>query len=246
MTTDINKYTPLRTIVSYAMDELDMSEAEDDKGWLFGLRALVDMHFDIAAEPLTVRLPKNGNQTVTLPAGYLSWSKIGILNNNGETNTLKINNSLTKWRDNNPNRLSLLTADINDSAVDLAGRPFFFNYFYEGNYYNLYGAPPGLVQYGSCRVDEKNGVIVLEPDFQYDHVLLEHISSPERNKDDYMVETALQEAIIAFIKWKFKRGTDLEYYAEVTKGRRRLVGKKVTLQGINQVIRESETFKLRS
>lgn len=242
---DLYKYTPLRTIVSFAMDEMDMSGAEDDKGWLFGLRGLDELHIDISAEPLTIRIPLNANKTASLPPGYRSWTKIGILNQNGETSTLKINNALTKWRDNNPNRLSDLTADINDGAADLSGRPFFFNYFYEGDYYNLYGAPPGLIQYGECRVDETNGVIILDPDFQYDHVLLEHISSPERN-DDYMVETSLREAIIAFIKAKFKQGTMQEFYGEVIKARRRLPGKKVTLQGINQVIRESETFKLRS
>ena len=245
MTSDIQRYTPLRTIVSYAMDELDMSVAEDDKGWLLGLRALTDLHMDISAEPITYRIPINANKTATIPPGSLSWTKIGIMDAHGQTSTLNINNALTKWRDNNPNRIDLLTPDVNDATANLAARPFFYNYFFDGNYYQLYGTPPGLIQYGSCRVDEDNGVVVLEPEFQYDHILYECISSPQRN-DDYMVETVLQEAIIAFIKWKFKRGTDLEYYAEARKARRRLPGKKVTLQGINQVIRESDTFKLRS
>lgn len=244
MSSDLNKYTPLRTIVSFAMDEMDLSGAEDDKGWLFGLRALDELHIDISAEPLTVRIQLNDNKTANIPNGYRSWTKIGILNQNGETSTLKINNALTRWRDNNPNRLADLTADINDGAADLSGRPFFCNYLYQGDYYNLYGAGGGLIQYGECRVDEANGVVILDPNFQYDHILFEHISSPQRN-DDYMVETILREAVITFIKVKFKQATMQEFYAEVIKARRRLPGKKVILQSVNQILRESCTFKLR-
>jgi hypothetical protein len=60
------------------------------------------------------------------------------------------------------------------------------------------------------------------------------------------VPTCLQEAIISFCKWKLKLGSREEYYGAVVAGRRRLPKKKVNLQTINQVIRESDGLKLRS
>jgi hypothetical protein len=245
MSSDIGKYTPLKTIVSYCMDANNMSEGDQDKIWLIGLRALVDLNQSIAAEPKTVRLPKNGNQTVTIPADCISWSKIGLLNADGEMVTLRINNGLTTFRDDNPNRLENLTPNINNSISALAGANIFLNYYYNNNYCNLFGLGNGLIQYGDCRVDEANQVIVLNPEFRYDNIMLEYISSPQKD-DEYKVLTVLQEAIIAFIEWKLKLAPRELYYAAATVARRSLPGKKVTLQQINQVIRESQSMKLRS
>jgi len=57
---------------------------------------------------------------------------------------------------------------------------------------------------------------------------------------------ALQEAIIAFIAWKTNLASRDEYIAEKINARRRMPPKKVTLQTINQVIREPNAMKLRS
>lgn len=241
----IGKYIPLKMVTAFFSDETDKSEGDQDRFWLLGLRALIELNYEIAAEPITFRLPLNGNFTVNFPVGCLSWTKIGILNNSGEISVLKINNGLTKWRDNNPNRLELLTPDINDSVSTLVNSPFWFNYYYNGNYCNLFGAGNGLVTYGSCTVDDANELVVLPFDFQYDHIMFEGIFSPQR-QEDYMVPLALNEAIIAFIKWKLKLGTVDDYTREVLKARRRMPKKKVTLQSINQVVRESNGMKLRS
>lgn len=241
----IGKYIPLKTVVAYFSDQYDKSEGDQDRFWILGLRALIELNYEISAEPKTVRLPINWNKTVNFPIDYLSWSKIGLLNSAGEVSTLKINNGLTTYKDTNPNRIDYMTPNINDSTSSMVNAPFFFNYWYNDGYYNLFGSDNGLVQYGECTVDEANQLVVLPIDFRYDNILFEYISSPERD-DDYRVPLALQEAIIAFIAWKLKLDTAQNYYGEVTKARRRLPGKKVTLQTINQVIRESNGMKLRS
>lgn len=245
MATDIGRYVPLKTIVSYACDELDKSIGDFDKMWLLAFRGLVKSGFSVAFEPKTVRLPISGNKTVAFPNDYLSWTKIGILNANGEISTLKINTGLTTYRDANPNRLQQLTPDINDNINGILNAPFYYNYYYNGGYNTLYGVGTGLQQFGECTVDEVNGLIVLSPYYQYQDVMLEYLSSPEKD-DDYQVPTVLQETIIAFIKWKLKLGDANSYYAELTEARRSLPKKKVTLQGISQVIRESEAQKVRS
>lgn len=243
---ELGKYVPLKTVVAYALDELGSSYDKFDKFWILGLRALVEANFDISAEPKTVRIPLNANKTANIPADCLSWTKIGLLDKGGKISTLKINTGLTTWMDTNPNRVSKLQASqINDNVGVLAGAPLYLNYYQNGTYGNYYGTGNGLIQHGECRVDDKNQVIIFHPEFRYDSVLFEYISSPEKD-DDYQVELALQEAIIAFIKWKMKMGERAEYYAALTSGRRRLANKRVTLQRIAQVLREDGGMKLQS
>jgi hypothetical protein len=241
--TDIIQYIPLKQVVSYTLDETEHSMGSFDRYWVLAFRALVDMLFDVTAEPLTVRLPVSGNKTVPFPSDYLSWIKIGILNENGEISTLAINNSLTTYKDTNPNRIEKLTSNISDNFPLLLGNPFYLNYYYNGMYQPLFGVGGGLIQYGSCRVDDANNLIVLPPDFRYDSIMLEYISSPEKN-GDYQIPIVCQEAVIAFIKWKSKTGTREEYIAEKINARRRMPKKKVHLQQFNQIIRESTGQKL--
>lgn len=241
----LSQYVPLRTVVQYYIDEKKHSDGDQDMFWILGMRGLTELNFDIAAQPKTVRLPLLGNKTVPFPADLLSWTKIGLLNSHGEVVTLKINNGLTTFRDNNPNRLELLTPNVNDSIGSLAYAPFYLNYYYNNGYYNLFGVGGGLIQYGECSVDEKNRVILMPATFKYENIILEYISSPERD-EDFLVPLALQEAIIAFIAWKTKMGTYDEYIGAKTNARRRMPGKKVTLQSINQVLREPNAQKLRS
>jgi hypothetical protein len=177
---DIQQYTPLKTIIAYLIDELDKSSGDFDRCWLLGLRCLTELTFDVSGETITVRLPLLGNKTVPFPADYLSWSKIGILNNNGEVNTLKINNSLTTFRDNNPNRLDKLTPDITDTIGNQALVPFYSNFYYGGGCYQLFGLGNGIITYGEVKVDEKNRVFIFPPDFRFDSIILEYISSPEK------------------------------------------------------------------
>lgn len=245
MSTDISPYTSLKSAVAMALDEEEKSISSFDRCWILGLRGLVKLTFSISGQPETVRLPVSGNKTVSFPAGLLSWSKIGIMDDNGQINTLKINNALTTFRDNNHNRLNQLTSDINTSIGSLALVPYYANFYYGGNCYNLFGVGNGVITYGDCKVDEKNRVIILEPNFRYGSILVEGIMCPEKD-NDYQIPTCLQEAVIMFIRWKLKLAKREEFYAEATEARRSLPKKKVILQTLNQVLRESDSMKLRS
>lgn len=245
MSSDISTHTSLKRIVSMALDEEVKSIADFDRCWIFGLRGLVKVTLSFAGQPQTVRLPVLPNKTVPFPAGLWSWSKIGLVDDNGQINTLKINNALTTFRDNNPNRLSDLTPDVNTSIGSLILVPYYANFYYGGNAYNLFGVGNGIITYGECRVDEENRVIILNPNFKYDSILVEGIMCPEK-ENDYQVFTCLQEAIITFIRWKLKLAKREEFYAEAVEARRSMPKKKVILQTLNQVIRESDGMKLRS
>lgn len=242
--TDLQQYTPLKTIVSYFLDENQKSMGDFDSAWIMSFRALADLGFDISFEPETFRLPINGNMTATLPAGYIKWTKIGVINASGEVSVLKINTSLTKWRDTNPNRLTAISPDIPDvDASSFFPSPFFYNYYFGSVYSPYFGIGNGLITNGDCVVDEKNKIIVMQPGYNFPDVLVECIVSPQSN-GDYQIQTVCQESVIAFISWKMKIGSEQDYYSRKIEARRRL--KPVTLQDINQAIRENQKYALKA
>lgn len=243
---ELSRYTKMKTVVSFFLDEYDKTIADFDKAWKFSFRGMVVMGYAASWEPLTVRLPVNGNLTVTIPSDKMMWSKIGVMNNNGEISALKINPQLSTFRDNNPQRLEDITPDVNN-VLGLSNLPYFVNYYGGNGYYNapLFGLGNGLIQYSECRVDEKNNVIVLPPSYPFPDIMLEYISCPEKN-DDYQIETCLQEALIAFIAWKFKLNSEQNFYARFTEGRRSLPNKRVTLQELNQAIRQNHGYKIKN
>jgi hypothetical protein len=241
---DIAKYTSLKTVVAYFVDETGKSMGDFDKYWILAFRGLLKIGFNISFEPKTVRLPIEANQTAILPADYISWTKIGVLNSNYEVSTLKVNNSLTKLKSERPDRLNFMTPDVGIiNQLNFAGYPFYVNYWYNGTYTPLFGAGNGLIQYGEVTVDETNRVIIMSNSFAFPDLILEYISAPMMDSD-YQVETVCQEALIAFLKWKTKLAPREEFYAELTEARRSL--KPIRLQEINQAIRETNGMKLKA
>lgn len=244
--TEIGKYTPLMTIVSMYLDQYQKSPSDRDRIWVLAFRALYNLHFNIAAEPKTVRLDVLPNKTVPFPPDLISWTKIGVQNSEGKICSIKVNSALTNWKSESPNRLDSLAQSQVETFNYLTNHVgMFFNYYGDDNYGNLFGIGNTLIQYGECSVDEKNNVIILAPNFPYSSILVEYISSPQKD-GDYKVLTVLQEAIIAFIEWKTLKGSRENYYAAAVEARRAIGKNRVTLQGINQLIRENNGMFLRS
>lgn len=245
MASDILRYVPMKQIVSYWLDQNDKSEGDFDRAWVMAFRGLIKIGYAIAFQPTTFRLPVNtDNMTVPLPAGYLYWTKLGVINGSGEVCTLKINTSLTTWRDTNPNRLTNISPDVPDLDVSMyLQSPFFYNYYFGSVYSPYFGIGGGLVQYSDVKVDEVNQVIVLDPQYGFPDILIECVVSPQKN-GDYQIQTCCQEAIISFLDWKFKLGTRQDFYLELIEARRSL--KPITLQEIQQAIRENNKYSLKA
>ena len=70
-----------------------------------------------------------------------------------------------------PQRDPIITAKSVASLDRLSGGRFIF------------GIGGGLIQYGSCRVDEENRVVILDEHFKYEQIIFECIVSPEKNGD---------------------------------------------------------------
>jgi hypothetical protein len=240
----MDRFVPLKEIVAMALDQFGKSIKDFDKCWVMAFRALRAMEQSVAALPKSMRLPVLDNKTVELPSDYNGWSKIGVLNSNGEVVSLRINNALTVFRDNNPNRLTQVAGEIGSNG-DVITPGLYFNYLDNGVNVHLFGVGGGLVVAGECRVDEKHNVIILPEDFAYSDIILEYISLPEMD-GDYHIEGCLQEPVIEFIGWKLKLSTEQSFYARVIEGRRSLQNNRVTLQSIHQVLRETAGQYLKS
>lgn len=249
----IERNIRLSDVVNFYISESNQTSAQFLRLWTLAFRGLVDMGFNTMWQPKTIRIKLNDNKTADLPADYMNWVKVGVFNSYGEIATLTVNNNLSTYKDLHHNRLTDIAADVTTPDM-LAGSPFYFNYFFDGNYQTLFGVPAGLITPGSCRIDEKNEVILFDPNFQYDYVVMEYISSPQED-DDFSIDVRFQEPMISWLRWKDvqsskvvgvgeKRDRKKDYYADLKKSKK--FQKPFRLQEAEQVIRENSNLKLKA
>jgi hypothetical protein len=87
------------------------------------------------------------------------------------------------------------------SSLYDASSPVFYNYWTDDTVGNLYGVPSGSVSVGEFKIDHQHGIILLNPDFAYDSLVLEYTASPKEG-EDYYVPVQFKEAVIAYLRWK--------------------------------------------
>jgi len=188
--------------VTAYLDESEQSVHKYFKCWQLAFRAMTELGLDAFYLVKSIRIPLNANLTATLPADYLSYSKVGVLNEQGEIITLGVNNKLTVAFDLSPNRLeqtqdATIPTQINQLGV------WWYNYWNGFAYGPVYGLPSGSPFIGSFKIDEANGVIVLSENFPYHYVMLEYTASPIEG-GEYYVPIQFKEAVIAYLRWKDK------------------------------------------
>jgi hypothetical protein len=201
----------LREIVSnfiYSQDSSIHSFARIYELAKFGFKT--EFNLDIRSTIKTVLLTINPNKSVQLPDDYISYNKIGIVNADGEFVTLKVNNKLVTYHEdyyNNTNNLTALpTLPSFGVNVGINGYGYnsllYFNYWYGGTSYNLFGLGSGTADVGEYKVDDVNKIILFNPTFVWSQVLLEYVSSGcDDGFDDYEVDIRCAEAMRAYIRW---------------------------------------------
>lgn len=184
-------------------DYLNSSEQSNNKYfklWHIAFRGMTELGLDAFYLVKSVKLPVNANLTVTLPADYLSYSKVGVLNEQGEIIQMGVNSKLTVAFDLSPNRLEQTQDNTIPTTFNEQGI-WWYNYWNGYGFGNLYGLPSGTPFIGSFKIDNANGVIVLSEQFQYSYVMLEYISSPQEG-GEYLIPVQFKEALIAYIGWQ--------------------------------------------
>lgn len=171
------------------------------KLWHLAFEAMTDMGLDSFYTVQAVKLPVNANLTVTLPANYLKYSKVGVLNQQGEIITMGVNNKLTTAFDLQPTRIQQTQDNTIPTQLNQQGVWWYNVWNGSGNGYgNTYGLPSGSPFIGSFKIDEANGVIVLSEGFSYSYVMLEYVASPQPG-GEYYVPVQFKKAIISYLAW---------------------------------------------
>lgn len=192
-------YITLDSIINDYLVESEQSIHKYFKVWHIAFRGMEDLGLDFFYQIKSVKLPINSNFTVNLPSDYLNYSKVGVLNAKGEIIPLKYNEKLTTYADLLPDRVAK-TQD--DSLVDWSANNWcWYNYWDGSGYANVYGIPSGAPFVGSFKIDNANGVIVLDETFTYEYLMVEYVSSPQEGQE-YYVPMQFREALIAWIAWK--------------------------------------------
>lgn len=206
--------TTLTKIVSQYLNSSDRSDHEFARLYNIAVRGLEnEFNLDITGQFVTVLLDVNPNKTVELPVGYLNYSKIGIVNSIGEFVCLKRNDQLSNYH-----AIYYDQTDRNAGVpnINAFGQPFIFGSYPYSNLYwygfwngassfNLYGLNSGTTAVGYYKIDVGANVILLNPDFPYQQVLLEYLSDGyNESEDDYSIDSRAAEAMLAWIRWQGK------------------------------------------
>jgi hypothetical protein len=195
------QYVNINDCVTAYMDESEQGVHKQFKLTQLAFRAMDELGLDFFYRIKSVKLPVNANFTVNIPQDYLNFSKIGVLNNRGEVIPLVNNNKLTYYADLLPDRLDR-TQDSTLLNWSYPANGVFYNFWDGGTLGALYGVPSGAPFVGNFKVDDQNGVILLNEVFQYEYVILEYLAGPPQDGSDYYVPLQFKEAVIAYLAWK--------------------------------------------
>lgn len=199
----------LKTLVAQFLDSADDSSHAFRRLYNIGVRGCREFNLDILGTLKTVVLDVQPNNTAYLPTDYLSYSKIGVLNNRGEVVTYKRNDQLSQWNDIYTQQagerqtgapiLNTLTPYFDQNTYP----NWYYNYYLAGTYYNLFGADSGTPKVGEYKLDETNGLILLDPYNQYPQVVLEYLADGyDSTADDYEIDSRAEEAFLCYLRWK--------------------------------------------
>lgn len=187
-------------VVNLYLDQSEQSSHKFFKCWHLAFSGMEKLGLDFFYQIKSVKLPVNANKTVTLPGDYLNYTKLGPLNSNGEVVPLKYNDKLTLFRDNNPNRLTDVEGNVGFINFYLPSSPIFFNFWDGMSYGNLYGLPGGAPYMGGFKIDNANGVILLDTLYTWDNLVLEYMASPQEGQA-YYIPIQFKEALKWWIAW---------------------------------------------
>lgn len=193
------QYVSLDTVVNMYLDRSEQSIHKYYKCWQLAFSGMEELGLDFFYQIKSVKLPVLQNLTVPLPDDYLNYSKVGVLNSQGEIIPMGYNSNLTTYADLQPTRLEQ-TQD--NTIVDLImfNTPIWYNYWNNGAFSNLYGLPSGSPFVGNFKVDNANGVILLSENFGYDYIMLEYVACP-RQGEEYYIPIQFKTALMWYIAY---------------------------------------------
>lgn len=198
----VDKNVSLTYIVNSVMNQMDSDDRDFARLYQIGVTGLRELWFDVWGEVKTVELIKKANNTVDLPDDYVTWSKIGVMNDHGKLYTLTINKSITLYNDTSSNRI-VSSGNFIDAGFVKVESPNYYNFWLNGLNYNLYGIGGSVSSVGFCNVDEANGIVVLGSEVHQESIYLEYLVDPLKCEcDEHAVHVFCQQTLEDYIYWK--------------------------------------------
>ena len=194
------QYITLDAVINNYIDQSEQSIHKYFKIWQLAFRGLETMGLDFFYTVKSVKLQVNANKTVNLPADYVKYTKIGVLNNKGEIAEIQYNSKLTTFADLLPDRQAK-TQDNSLYASYGWGNTCFYNYWAGDSYSVLYGLPSGGRKIGEFKIDNANNLVILNEHYHYDYLMVEYIATPMEG-ENYYVPVQFREALIAWLAWQ--------------------------------------------
>lgn len=197
----------LKEIIGQYLSSADQSSHQFLRLWnmaVFGLKT--EFNLDITGEVITAVLDVNANKTVDLPCNYIQYLKIGVINGGGEVVTFKRNDQLSTYLSNSDtNRLEgTPTGGGSFPYVTNSWSPnSYSNYFFNGVYYNLFGADSGTPDIGQYKVDDNKRLIFLNTHTHYPQIVLEYLSDGyDEEYCDHSVDVRATQAMVSYLRWQ--------------------------------------------
>lgn len=194
------QYTTLDKCINYYLDESQQGDYKYYKLWNLAVRGMQEMGLDFFYQIKSVKLPVLANKTVMLPNDYMQYSKIGVLNDQGQIIPLMYNESFTTYAEQNPNRIGD-TTDNTLFNLYFWSSFIFYNYWNGDTFMNLYGIPSGAPFVGQFKIDNNAGLILLSENFYYPYLMVEYLAAPNEN-ETYRIPVQFTEALISYLRWK--------------------------------------------
>jgi hypothetical protein len=193
------QYASLDTVINLYLDRSEQSVHKYFKCWQLAFSGMEELGLDFFYQIKSLKLPVNSNLTVNLPDDYLNYSKVGVLNSQGEIIPMGYNSNLTTYADLLPNR-EQLTQD--NTLVDLIqfNTPIWYNYWNNGVFSQLYGLPSGSPFIGTFKIDNHNGVLLLSQNYGYEYVMLEYVATPKQG-EEYYIPIQFKTALMWYIAY---------------------------------------------
>ena len=193
------QWITLDSVINMYLDRSEQSNHKYFKCWHIGFEGMDKLGLDVFYSIKSVKLPTNANLTVTLPADCLKVSKVGVFNEQGCVIPLSNNNTLSTAFDLQPTRLAQ-TQDASIVTIEQNNGIGWYNYWNGYTNGTLYGVPSGAPFVGSYKIDNGNGVVVLNETFSYPYVVLEYVPSPEPG-GEYYLPAQFDLALMWYIAW---------------------------------------------
>lgn len=195
------QWITLDEIINSYLDRSEQSIHKYSKCYHIAFDGMQQLGLDFFYQIKSVKLPILSNKTVSLPADYLNYSKVGIFNESGEVVPLIYNSKLTTFADLMPNRQQKTEGtDFNFYENFFWDLPTFYNYWDGTSVGNLYGVPSGAPFVGTFKIDSDYGIILLGENFKWDYIVLEYIASPKES-ETYYVPMQFKEALMWYMAW---------------------------------------------